>query len=168
MSTNRKIQPIKTNVYLIIPIPREQAGLDTTAAFEFKAVDGGYPDPNLVQFLRLTCLSGADLFLLEPVFRNEIWDFMGFPVSESNERAVGELIQSRCQEGLAELNAAATEADDAEAVASGDESPSGQRKRAVAAVRRGERVALTASLGWWQRDLELLNLKEYYQVGRVY
>ena len=50
---------------------------------------------------------------------------------------------------------------------SGDDSPSGLRKRAVAAVRRGERVALTASLGWWQRDLELLNLKEYYQERRL-
>ena len=77
------------------------------------------------------------------------------------------MISERCQEGLAELNDAASEADDAQAVASGDDSPSGQRKRAVAAVRRGERVALSASLGWWQRDLELLNLKEYYQERRL-
>lgn len=50
----------------------------------------------LVQFLRLLCLSGEDSFLLESIFRNEVWEFMEEPVSRSNEEAVNEALSTRC------------------------------------------------------------------------
>ena len=81
----------------------EEAGLDVQATFEVSSSRAGEPDPAMVQFLRLLVLEGADLFLLEPVFRNECIDFMGLPVSEANERAVGALIIERCRAALAEM-----------------------------------------------------------------
>jgi [ribulose-bisphosphate carboxylase]-lysine N-methyltransferase len=34
------------------------------------------------------CFAGSDAFLLEALFRNNVWEFMLLPVSEENERAV--------------------------------------------------------------------------------
>lgn len=49
-----------------------KAGLDLTASFEVTPTRGGEPDADMLQFLRLLCLDLKDLFLLEPVFRNEV------------------------------------------------------------------------------------------------
>ena len=38
--------------------------------------------------------TGPDLFLLEPVFRNEVWGHMTQPVAEGNERAVCQAMQA--------------------------------------------------------------------------
>jgi len=116
---------------------------------------GSEADPDMVQFLRLSCLKGADTFLLEPVFSNELWGFMSYPVSEENERAVGNLVLSRCRTALATLRA--EEADE----------PSQGLGPAVISVRQGEIRALQATVSWWTRDLELLNLKQYYQERRL-
>lgn len=53
-------------------------------------------NPQLVQFLRLLCLSGEDSFLLETIFRQEVWEFMEEPVSQNNEKAVNEALSTRC------------------------------------------------------------------------
>lgn len=50
----------------------------------------------LVRFLRLRCLGGDDAFLLESIFRNEVWDFMNEPVSRTNEEDVNNLLVTRC------------------------------------------------------------------------
>lgn len=50
----------------------------------------------LVRFLRLLCVGGDDAFLLEGIFRAEVWDFMGEPVSRENEEAVNDLLATRC------------------------------------------------------------------------
>uniref|UniRef100_A0A7S3A360 Rubisco LSMT substrate-binding domain-containing protein n=1 Tax=Rhodosorus marinus TaxID=101924 RepID=A0A7S3A360_9RHOD len=44
----------------------------------------------IAQYLRLVCLGGPDSFLLEAVFRSEVWDFMALPVSKENEKTVRE------------------------------------------------------------------------------
>jgi len=49
-----------------------------------------------VRFLRLLCVGGEDAFLLESIFRSEVWDFMNEPVSRTNEEAVNELLATRC------------------------------------------------------------------------
>ena len=49
---------------------------------------GGEPDPEALRFLRLSCLAGADAFLLEPIFSNEFWGFLAEPVSRENEAAL--------------------------------------------------------------------------------
>lgn len=40
-------------------------------------------------------MSGEDAFLLEGIFRSEVWDFMNEPVSRTNEAAVNEALASR-------------------------------------------------------------------------
>lgn len=51
--------------------------------------------PQLVRFLRLRLVGGEDAFLLEGIFRNEVWDFMDEPVSRVNEAAVNEALATR-------------------------------------------------------------------------
>lgn len=46
--------------------------------------------------MRLLCVGGEDAFLLESIFRSEVWDFMNEPVSRTNEEAVNELLATRC------------------------------------------------------------------------
>lgn len=125
-----------------------------------------------VQFLRLLVLDGADLFLLEPVFRNDVLDFMGLPVSEANELAVGALVSGRAKAALAGLDAAdAKRASATAAAASSSHSPESASSAAAgllaAAVASGERQALLATVGWWARDAELVKQKEFYQERRL-
>lgn len=44
--------------------------------------------PLLSLFLCTYFAAGGDAFLLEPILRADLWNFMGEPVSEDNERAV--------------------------------------------------------------------------------
>jgi [ribulose-bisphosphate carboxylase]-lysine N-methyltransferase len=44
------------------------------------------PDERLLPVLRLLNLAGADAFLLESIFRGEVWEHMQLPISEENER----------------------------------------------------------------------------------
>lgn len=46
------------------------------------------PSEEMLAFLRLLQLGGSDAFLLESLFRNEVWAHMQAPVSADNERAV--------------------------------------------------------------------------------
>ena len=123
-----------------------------------------------MQFLRLLVLEGADLFLLEPVFRNECIDFMGLPVSEANERAVGALIIERCRAALAEMEGSETggagRPDFDESIDARRELL-GTRQGLACAVRRSERQALEAAVSWWLRDAELMKTKEFYQERRL-
>lgn len=41
-------------------------------------------------------MGGDDAFLLESIFRSEVWDFMNEPVSRTNEEAVNDLLATRC------------------------------------------------------------------------
>lgn len=121
-----------------------------------------------VQFLRLMVLDGADLFLLEPVFRNELMDFVALPVSETNELAVGALVSSRAKQALDMIEASAPKRKDAAAARTGCLQDAATTPAALAeAVASGERDALLATLGWWARDAELVKQKEFYQERRL-
>ena len=63
-------------------------------------VTGSSPDPAMYQFLRLAKLGGKDAFLLESIFRKEVWGFMSEPVSEDNERAVVTTVIDACENAL--------------------------------------------------------------------
>ena len=59
-------------------------------------------------YLRLMNLGGADAFLLEPVFRGEVWSrHVQEPVSRENERAVCASMASGCAAALARINSVA-------------------------------------------------------------
>lgn len=55
---------------------------------------------NLNRFLRLMCLTGEDSFLLEGIFRREVWDIMGLPVSAKNEKAVYNVMTGACADAM--------------------------------------------------------------------
>eukprot|EP00578_Thalassiosira_sp_NH16_P000529 CAMPEP_0181133386 /NCGR_PEP_ID=MMETSP1071-20121207/31505_1 /TAXON_ID=35127 /ORGANISM="Thalassiosira sp., Strain NH16" /LENGTH=626 /DNA_ID=CAMNT_0023219791 /DNA_START=97 /DNA_END=1977 /DNA_ORIENTATION=- len=117
----------------------------------------GEPDPAMMQFLRLAHLGGKDAFLLESIFRKEIWGFMSEPVSEDNERgAVGAVIEA-CRSALGEM-------DEVAAVVALDASEKG---RLCSMVGQSERDALERTLAYVRQEAEALDLKEYYQVRRL-
>ncbi|CAM9342463.1 unnamed protein product [Ectocarpus sp. 4 AP-2014] len=139
----------------------ESAGLRTSSTFDLTAV--GLPDAELVRFLRLLCVSGDDAFLLEGIFRNEVWDFMNEPVSRPNEEAVNELLATRCEDELKAFFGTAKEEED---IVSGKVEAS-ERQRLCAGVRQGERMALQMTRSWCESDSKALDRKEYYQERRL-
>ncbi|GMI55882.1 hypothetical protein ScalyP_jg9108 [Parmales sp. scaly parma] len=60
------------------------------------------PDPAMFQFLRLANLGQKDAFLLETIFRDDVWDFMGEPVSQANEMAVYDAVDEVVESHLSD------------------------------------------------------------------
>ena len=130
----------------------DQAPMDPVQSFDIVSVPGkdGEPDPALMQFLRLVKLGGTDAFLLESLFRKEVWDFMSLPVSEMNELAVVDSIAEACQSALDEF---------AECPEGGPE--------VCTKLREAEARALTRTMEYVKQDRLALDLKEYYQERRL-
>ena len=130
----------------------DQAPMDPTQSFDLVSAPGrdGEPDPAMIQFLRLARLGGTDAFLLESIFRKEVWGFMEFPVSEQNELAVVNTVTEACEKALEELGQA----------------PEGGPE-VCSLLRQAETKALTRSMDFLQREKEALDLKEYYQERRL-
>ena len=119
----------------------------------------GEPDPAMVQFLRLAKLGGKDAFLLESIFRKEVWGFMSEPVSEDNERAAVTAVVEACQNALSEMEAVGGDDADAES--------SSEKARLCSMVRESEREALDRTLVYVKQEAEALDLKVYYQERRL-
>lgn len=130
----------------------EQAPMDPVQSFDIVSAPGrdGEPDPAMVQFLRLCKLGGTDAFLLESIFRKEVFGFMALPVSEKNEMEVVEAISTACQTALDEM---------AKCPPGGPE--------VCSKLRASESKALTRTMEYLQREKEALDLKEYYQERRL-
>merc|ERR1711957_308820 len=139
----------------------DSAPMAPVQTFDVVALSSGSaessPDPAMIQFLRLAELKGRDAFLLESVFRKEVWGFMSLPVSERNERSVLDAIANACNTALGEM------------VGGGVDEVDGTKRtrRLCAVVREAERRALTRTLEFAQREKEALDLKEYYQERRL-
>ena len=108
---------------------------------------GGEPDPEVLRFLRLSLLEGADAFLLEPIFANEVWDHLGAPISRENEAAV---IQAVSDEA-----AAARDGMLVETIGIYEQ------------LRSAELDALEATQRWADAEVLALPAKEYYQERRL-
>jgi [ribulose-bisphosphate carboxylase]/[fructose-bisphosphate aldolase]-lysine N-methyltransferase len=130
----------------------DQAPMDPVQSFDVVSAPGrdGEPDPAMIQFARLRQLGGLDAFLLESLFRKEVWGFMALPVSESNELAVVEAISEVCESALEDLN----------------QCPEGGRE-ICSKLRQSESKALKRTLEFMLREKEALDLKEYYQERRL-
>jgi len=136
----------------------ESVPMEPTQSFDVVSELGrdGEPDPSMIQFVRFLNLGGQDAFLLESIFRKEVWGFMALPVSERNEREALDTVTDACQKAL----------DDMEVGVAGDIdllSPVGL----CAIVRESERKALSRTLQFLSREKEALDLKEYYQERRL-
>lgn len=136
------------------------APMDPLQTFDVTGGPGstGEPDPAMMQFLRLAHLGGKDAFLLESIFRKEVWEFMGEPVSEENERTAANAVMDACQEALSEMEG--YESDE------GGETSS-EAARLCDMVRASERDALDRTLVYFKQEAQALDLKEYYQTRRL-
>ena len=130
----------------------DQAPMDPSQSFDLVSAPGrdGEPDPAMIQFLRLARLGGTDAFLLESIFRKEVWGFMELPVSEQNELSVVNTITETCERALEELGQAPEGGPDV-----------------CRLLREAETKALTRTIEFLQREKEALDLKEYYQERRL-
>lgn len=130
----------------------DQAPMDPTQSFDVVSAPGrdGEPDPAMIQFARLCQLGGTDAFLLESIFRKEVWGFMALPVSERNELAVIKQVSEQCEKALEDLK----------------QCPDGG-PAVCTQLRTSETRALTRTLEFLRREKEALDLKEYYQERRL-
>ncbi|XP_009356335.2 LOW QUALITY PROTEIN: ribulose-1,5 bisphosphate carboxylase/oxygenase large subunit N-methyltransferase, chloroplastic [Pyrus x bretschneideri] len=76
----------------------EKNGLGETAYFDI-FLESSLP-PALIPYLRLVALGGTDAFLLESIFRNDIWDHLQLPVSPANEELICRVVQDACKSAL--------------------------------------------------------------------
>ncbi|KAF5833208.1 Rubisco large subunit N-methyltransferase [Dunaliella salina] len=126
---------------------------------------GGAPSEAMMGFLRLIQLQGQDAFLLEPIFRQEVWDFMCEPVSEDNERAVCESMAEGARETLQGYS---TSIDQDLALLRSGELQSGSPEQAAVMVRLGEQEALDDTLQWFENRMQTeLKKLVYYQERRL-
>jgi len=134
------------------------APMDPSQSFDVVGGVGstGAPDPAMIQFLRLVKLGGRDAFLLESIFRKEVWGFMSEPVSEENERDVVMGVIDACEKALEDM-----EGEDA------SDGNLSQNAKLCAMVRESERQALERTLIYMKQESEALDLKEYYQERRL-
>lgn len=130
----------------------DQAPMDPSQSFDVVSVPGrdGEPDPAMIQFARLRSLGSTDAFLLESIFRKEVWGFMSLPVSEHNEMAVVNSVSELIQRSLDDLG----------------QCPAGGPE-VCTKLRESEIKALTRTLEFLQREKQALDLKEYYQERRL-
>jgi len=130
----------------------DQAPMDPSQSFDVVSVPGrdGEPDPAMVQFVRLCQLGSSDAFLLESIFRKEVWGFMELPVSQVNEGLVVKTIIEACETALKDL---------AQCPEGGPE--------ICTKLRESETRALTRTFEYLQREQQALDLKEYYQERRL-
>lgn len=117
---------------------------------------------NLDGFLRLCCLTGMDCFLLESVFRGEVWEFMQYPVSEENERGMCELVIDSCDDRLDEYSWN----DDEEMKKTEDERYE-LRKEIGRSLIRKEKELLESVKMKYQKILGSLDALEYYAERRL-
>lgn len=127
----------------------ELAPMDPVQSFD--VVGNGPPDPAMVQFLRLRQLGQYDAFLLESIFRKEVWGFMASPVSEMNELAVVERLIRMCHAALDEFAAC----------------PSAGSRDICTKLRQSETTVLERLITIMEQEKEGLDLKEYYQERRL-
>lgn len=145
-------------------------GDNPSQSFDITSIDA--IDPLMIQFLRLVNLGDMDAFLLESIFRKEVWDFMADPVSEKNEGKVLNQVMEACQKFLDEKDETSSEENDESlllSVASSlDEEPKKiSNEQACAVIRVLERRALTETILNMERESQALDLKEYYQERRL-
>jgi [ribulose-bisphosphate carboxylase]-lysine N-methyltransferase len=146
------------------------APMDPIQSFDVAGGAGltGEPDPAMMQFVRLCCLNGKDAFLLESIFRRDVWGYMSEPVSEENERGAVKAIIEACQNALSDiLLPEVANREKEEETEECDSCSSEMMDWLCLIVRESERDALTRTLAYMKQEAEALDLKEYYQERRL-
>lgn len=131
------------------------------------------PSDVLLSTLRLLNLGGPDSFLMESIFRNEVWGHMQLPVSQENEENVYQSLINGCKSAIAgyrttidmDLAALPTlKADDGDGDGDGSKV---WRETAAISVRLAEKEALDATLMYFESRIDRLQGMEYYADRRL-
>ena len=133
------------------------------AANEFILQRGAPPPETMLAVLRLINMEAGDAFLLESIFRNEVWGHVSLPISEENEGAVYESMVSGC---TAVLQQYPTKIDDDLAILNGL-TGSTEREKMAAALRLGEKEVLDSTLRFFEERMGQLKEFEYYGERRL-
>ena len=108
-------------------------------------------------------MSGADAFLLEPVFIDALWrEHLPYPVSEENERLALSDVKACCERALVTFGGSVQA--DLQTLA---EAERDSKAYAFAAVRYAERRALQSASRAIENRLGSLANLEYYQQRRL-
>jgi len=141
------------------------------------------PSDVLLSTLRLLNLGGPDSFLMESIFRNEVWGHMQLPVSQENEENVYQSLINGCKSALAgystsiDIDLAALpglylgdgggDEGDRNGNGSGSEGGKVWKERAAISVRLAEKEALDATLMYFESRIDRLQGMEYYADRRL-
>eukprot|EP00898_Chlorokybus_atmophyticus_P003486 jgi/Chlat1/4138/Chrsp269S00809 len=140
------------------------------SSIDLQLIRGQEPPEDLLPFLRLANLSGADAFHLEPLFRSVAWQHVIDPVSEINEAAVCDGMIEGCTQALAAYPNSIEEDEQWLKTNSPTTSSSGNpqyRQMLAVRARYGEKVVLRDTLNFFQlRRQDLLKL-EFYAERRL-
>ncbi|KAL3159238.1 hypothetical protein ABBQ32_011210 [Trebouxia sp. C0010 RCD-2024] len=120
------------------------------------------PTNELMAFLRLVNISGPDAFLMEALFRNEVWGHMQVPVSRVNEEAVCQSMIDGCREALRGYPSTIDE----DLMLLRD-AVTGSREDLAIRVRLGEKETLDVTLRYFEDRKSKLDRLEYYQERRL-
>eukprot|EP00890_Picochlorum_soloecismus_P006560 jgi/Picsp_1/729/NSC_04218-R1_rubisco large subunit n-methyltransferase len=133
------------------------------ASSEFVLRTGSPPEDNMIAMLRLINLEGPDAFLLESIFRNEIWEHLNLPISEPNERAVYESMATGCSSVLQSCPTRIEE--DIDLLKSIADKMSNEAM--AISIRLGEKEVLEAALRYFEGRMSQLEDFEYYSERRL-
>lgn len=141
----------------------------------------------LLAVLRLQSLNGSDAFLLESIFRGEVWGHLSMPISEENERAVCEGMAEGARTAMSAyattievrialalpLSASATNRlpsrwkNSQEDLSRLRSVSAGSREEVALLARLGEKEALDTLVRFFEGRLGQLKSLEYYQERRL-
>eukprot|EP01018_Ginkgo_biloba_P038228 Gb_38065 [translate_table: standard] len=138
----------------------ELNGMETIKYFDITG-DQGVPEA-ILTFLRLLALGGTDAFLLEPVFRDSVWEHLSLPVSQDNEAAVCKVILDGCRSAL---DGYATTIEEDEDLLRGQRLD--PRLEIAVVIRIGEKRVLQEIIQSFEGYMAGLDQLEYYQERRL-
>ena len=137
----------------------EQNGL-TENPIPFTLMGGVEPPPELMATLRLLGMKGKDAFLLESIFRKEVWDFCQAPISVDNE-------QEACQQMVDYGNAALAALGGSDAANAARYTRLATREAVAAYARTSEARVLASTVEYFEGRMQQLRGLEYYQERRL-
>lgn len=130
----------------------------------FSIQEGELPSEDLRTMLRLIHLGGTDAFLLEALFRDQVWELISLPVSRENEAmACASIVQALEQA----LESYPTTFEEDFALLAKGQVQEGSALEIAIRLRMGEKQALQTGIQFFNGVLDELDEIEYYQERRL-
>ncbi|GAQ87091.1 hypothetical protein KFL_003310030 [Klebsormidium nitens] len=133
---------------------------------EFSLERGLDPSSQLLAFIRLIALAGADAFLLEAIFRDAVLEHVCLPVSRENEESVCASMIDGLRSSLSNYETTIEEDVRLLGDIDGDDRAT-RRKRMAVSARLAEKRVLIEGLDFFETRLKDLDRLEYYAERRL-